>query len=324
MTGLSSFWGFRTAKQLVESGDFELVVGVDSSPPPEPLDGLDFIRSDQSYSSLARLVKRTEVDTIVHTFLVLSSASISRRALHEKNVIGTMNLLGAAGQSGSKVKQIVVKSSSLIYGSSFRDPTFFTETSPRAFSPRTEIERSLIEAEAYIQEFAEDKPHVDLCVLRFPNVIGPTVEADLSQALIRGVAPVVLGFDPLLQFVDEEEVLSVIQFVTGNSLSGVYNVSGDGRIPWSSVYTEAMARPLPISPLMSEQFTRLYQALGIAKVPRELIDLLRFGRGIDNRKLKNAGYEYGQTTSEAVRSFAEYAASLRSGPPSIEEPKAII
>jgi UDP-glucose 4-epimerase len=36
------------------------------------------------------------------------------------------------------------------------------------------------------------------------------------------------------------------------------------------------------------------------RIPNEMINQLRFGRGLDNRKLKAAGYEYRFTTREAV------------------------
>jgi UDP-glucose 4-epimerase len=35
------------------------------------------------------------------------------------------------------------------------------------------------------------------------------------------------------------------------------------------------------------------------------LDLLRFGRGVDNRKLKDAGFRYRYTTAGAVRRFVE-------------------
>jgi UDP-glucose 4-epimerase len=40
-------------------------------------------------------------------------------------------------------------------------------------------------------------------------------------------------------------------------------------------------------------------------VPPEALDLLRYGRGIDNRKLKRAGFEYRYTTAGAVQNFIE-------------------
>ena len=80
--------------------DVEMIVGLDTDEPKVELERTEFVRADQSYSILARIVQATQVDTILHTFLVVDSTRMSGRALHEINVIGTMNLLAAAGRAG--------------------------------------------------------------------------------------------------------------------------------------------------------------------------------------------------------------------------------
>jgi len=40
-------------------------------------------------------------------------------------------------------------------------------------------------------------------------------------------------------------------------------------------------------------------------LPPELLDLLRFGRGLDNRRLKEAGFRYDYTSAGAVKAFIE-------------------
>ncbi len=61
--------------------------------------------------------------------------------MHEINVIGTMNLLAAAGAAGSSVRHIVVKSSTLVYGSAASDPNTFQEDT-RADEPGQEQRRT--------------------------------------------------------------------------------------------------------------------------------------------------------------------------------------
>ena len=111
ITGLGSFWGGRVAQALEDHSDIDVIVGLDTREPSIPLERTEFVRADQSYSILSRIVKATQVDTILHTFLVVDSTRASARQLHEQNVIGTMNLLAAAGSPGSSVRQVVVKSS---------------------------------------------------------------------------------------------------------------------------------------------------------------------------------------------------------------------
>src|SRR3977135_2407828 len=124
ITGLGSFWGGRVAEAMERDPDVEGIGGVDTREPSVPLERTEFVRADQSYSILSRIVRATQVDTILHTFLVVDSTRMSGRVLHEVNVIGTLNLLAAAGAAGSPVRQVVVKSSTLVYGSSYQDPVW--------------------------------------------------------------------------------------------------------------------------------------------------------------------------------------------------------
>ena len=59
-------------------------------------------------------------------------------------------------------------------------------------------------------------------------------------------------------------------------------------------------RPLPaLSPWGTGLLTAPLRPLGL-RIPPEMLSLLRFGRGIDNRLYKASGFEYGYTTREAV------------------------
>ena len=72
--------------------DVEVIIGLDTREPTVKLERTEYVRSDENYSILSRIVKATGVDTIAHTFLVVDSTTMSSRAMHEINVLGTMNL----------------------------------------------------------------------------------------------------------------------------------------------------------------------------------------------------------------------------------------
>ena len=306
ITGLSSFWGGRMAQALESDPDIEHIIGLDVSEPTVPLERTEYVRADQSYSILTRIVNATQVDTIVHTFLVVDSTRMSDRALHEANVIGTMNLLAAAGAAESSVRQIIVKSSSLVYGAAMKDPAWFRESTPRTAPPSTRVEQSLLEVEDYLRDFADDSPHVVVTLLRFTNVLGTDLVTPISSALERRVAPAILGFDPLMQFVEQDDVVRCLKFAFDRNLPGVYNVAGDGRIPWSEVAHMCQARIAPVlPPVLTGPVASILAGAGVMDLPPELLSLLRYGRGVDNRRLKRAGFRYRFTTAGAVESFAQ-------------------
>ena len=96
ITGLGTFWGGRVAQAVEADPNVDVIVGAYFSPPTVPLERTEYVRSDESYSILARIVKAARIDTIVHTFLVVDSTQMRARTIHEINVIGTMNLFAAA------------------------------------------------------------------------------------------------------------------------------------------------------------------------------------------------------------------------------------
>ena len=141
VTGADTFWGGRMIQALETDPSMDVILGMGTSVPSVPFERAEFVRADQTYSIMNRIVKATQVDTILHTFLITNSSTVPRRAMHEINVIGTMNLLAAAGAAGSSVRHIVVKSSTLVYGSAASDPNTFPEDTPRT-SPVQERRRT--------------------------------------------------------------------------------------------------------------------------------------------------------------------------------------
>jgi UDP-glucose 4-epimerase len=204
----------------------------------------------------------------------------------------------------------VVKSSTLVYGCTRNDPVWFREDMNRTHSPRTRVERSLVEVEGYIRDFAEDNPHVTVSLLRFANVLGTDIVTPLSKALDLPLVPHIFGFDPLMQFVEEDDVVRCIEYAMQNVLPGIFNVAGDGRLPWSEVAAICGKRTFPLPPVLTELATGPLGRAKVLDLPPETLALLRYGRGVDNRRLKQAGFSYGYTSAGAVESYAQ-ASRLR-------------
>ncbi len=305
VTGLSTYWGGRVAQALEARPDVEVVVGVDTRDPRTPLERTEFVRADSTHSILARIVRATQVDTIIHTHLIVDSTRVSGRTLHEINVIGTMNLLAAAGASQSPVRKVVLKSSALVYGANAADPYFFREDMTRTGPARTNVERSLLEVEAFVRDFADDNPHVDVTLLRFANVLGDDIDTPFTQALRRPIVPEIFGFDPRVQFVHEDDVVNALMYATTNDVPGVYNVAGDGNLPWSEVCAIVGKPRVPLPFAMTALAAEPVRLLRIWDLPSEALQLMRFGRSIDNTRYKRAGFRYQYTTAETVDAFAQ-------------------
>jgi UDP-glucose 4-epimerase len=304
VTGLGTFWGSRIAQTLERLPEVEIVVGVDTRVPRLPLARTEFVKADESYGILQRIVRATQVDTVLHTHLEIDSTRVTRRRLHEVNVIGTMNLLAAATADGSAVRKIVMKSSTLVYGSHFDDPYFFRETTKRGRPPTTPVERSLVEVDALLDDFVEDHPEVALTSLRFANVLGDDVSTVFSRMLRMPVVPEVFGFDPRLQFVHEDDVARALAHATTHDLRGTFNVAGPGIITWSEACRAVARRRVAMPPLLTGSAALPLRILRVVDIPPEVLSLLRYGRGVDTSRFLATGFEYGFTTPGTVEAFA--------------------
>jgi UDP-glucose 4-epimerase len=305
VTGLSTYWGGRVAQALERRSDVEVVVGLDTRDPRVPLERTEFVRADSTHSILARIVRATQIDTVVHAHLIVDSTRVSGRTLHETNVIGTMNLLAAAGAPSSPVRKVVLKSSGLIYGSAAADPYVFREDMVRTSPARTGVERSLLEVEAFVRDFADDNPHIGVTLLRFANVLGDDIDTPFSLALRRRLVPEIFGFDPRMQFVHEDDVVDALMYATTNDVPGVYNVAGDDTLPWSEVCAIVKKARYPVPFAFTNMVAEPFRTLGVWDLPPEAMQLLRYGRAIDNRRYKRAGFRYSYTTAGTVEAFAQ-------------------
>jgi UDP-glucose 4-epimerase len=306
ITGLSTHWGGRLAEALERSEQIEAIIGVDSTDPTRELERTEFVRVSNKHSLIERIVRAAEIDTVIDTRLVVNSVAAAPRDAHENNVIGTMNIVAACAAPDSPVRKFIFKSSTHIYGCEQDDPAYFTEAMRRSHRPRTLLERDIDEAEATIEEFAQRNPDVAVTVLRCANVLGPDVDTSFARLFSLPIVPMVLGFDPRLQFVHADDVVRALEHAALRLVPGVYNVAADGVLALSEVISLLGKRPLPILPPWGTNALAVpLRVLGL-RIPDDLVNLLRFGRGIDNRPLKATGFEYGFTTREAVLKLGEH------------------
>jgi UDP-glucose 4-epimerase len=306
VTGVQTYWGYRVARALEEMPEVEAIIGVAPEDPLGELERAEYVKVGSQHALLRRIVQAARIDTVIDTRLVVDSRTTSPRLAHENNVIGTMNILAACSGKDTTVRKFIFKSSTHYYGSEQDDPAFFMEAMRRPHAPRTPLERDVVEAEAAINDFNEKQPETCVTILRCTNVLGPDVETSLRGLAELPFVPAILGFDPRLQFVHEDDVAKALFHAAAHDLPGVFNVAADGVLALSEI---ASLLGKPFLPFLPPWGTGLALAplrrLGV-RVPPELMNLLRFGRGVDNRKLKAAGFTYRYTTREAVVKLGEH------------------
>jgi UDP-glucose 4-epimerase len=305
ITGLSSYWGGRLAQELESDPAIEAIVGVSIDDPTLALERTEFVRTGIQHALLRRIVHAAQIDTVVDTRLVVDTRTAPQREAHEQNVLGTMNVLAACGGPDSPVRKVVFKSSAHYYGCERDDPSFFTEEMRRPHPPRTRLEADIVEADDAVRGFAARNPKTTVTTLRFCNGLGPDLETSHSALLSLPAVPGILGFDPRYQFIHEDDIVGALAHAVKHDLPGIYNAAPDGVLVLSEV-ASLLGKPyLPLLPPWGTGPAAAAVGLAGVRFPDEVRRQLRYGRGLDNRRLKQAGFRFGLTSRETVQAFAE-------------------
>ena len=316
ITGVSSHWGAELARRLERDPEISYLAGIDASPPAVELERTDFIEADLRSSVLSRLLPATGVDTVVHCgILWYPEPGRPARALHEINVIGTLQLLAACERTES-LRQVVVRGSAAIYGCEAAAPYFFTEELARRAPLRTRFQRDISELEEYFENFARRHPELTCCMLRYQPEIGAELDSPLVRYLTLPVVPVQLGFDPRLQLLHADDATAAIEAAVRRPVRGAVNVGPSGSISLSRALRLCGRPMLPIPhPLFEPALQRLGGRLGAGGLLGDGVRLLRFGRGVDITRLREeVGFVPRLDAVGAVRDLAAKVGGRRVGP----------
>lgn len=317
ITGISSHWGTALARRLEADPRVDYLGGIDSRPPPGDLERTEFIEADLRSAAMSKLLPGMAVDTVVHCgILWYPEPGKPVRALHDINVIGTLQLL-AACERAETLKRVVVRGSAAIYGCEGAAPLFFTEDLARRFPLRTRFQRDVSELEGYFENFARRRPGVSSCMLRFQPEIGADLDSPLVRYLGLPVVPTQLGFDPRLQLLDSGDATGALEAAVWSAAEGAINVAPSGAVSLSRILRLARRPSVPIPhPLFAPALDRLGGSLGAGPLVGDAARLLRFGRGVDNgRMLRELGFKPRLDALGAVRELAARMDARRVVPP---------
>jgi UDP-glucose 4-epimerase len=90
----------------------------------------------------------------------------------------------------------------------------------------------------------------------------------------------VLGFDPLFHFLEEEDAARAIVAAALERPRGIFNVAGPAPLPLSSIIEETGRKPLPLP----EPLVRLMRGrLGLPQLPQGAVDHLKFPIVVDSK-----------------------------------------
>jgi UDP-glucose 4-epimerase len=311
ITGVASPWGTALASRLAGHPDVDHVIGLDDRPvAPAVAARIEVVEADLRSPALGDAVRATGADVVVHSdVLQFPEPGRAGRALHDVNVVGTLQLLAAA-EALPRLRALIVRGSAAIYGSEAAAPAFFTEDLTGRFPPRTRFQRDVAELERLVAGFARRHPEVACAVLRLQPVVGPGLDTPVTRLVRLPVVPTVLGFDPRVQLLDAGDAVDALVRAVERPVRGAVNVAADDVVALSRLLALLRRPALPIAgPLYAHALALQRRLAGLPPVPAEILRYMRFGRGVDTTRMaRELGLRARLTTVQALQRTLEHEA----------------
>jgi UDP-glucose 4-epimerase len=205
---------------------------------------------------------------------------------YDVNVRGTRHLLDHCVHHG--VEKLVVLSSSYVYGASPENAYSLDEDSPLSASRSLPEIRDLVEVDTLASALLWRDPQLLTCVLRPVGVLGHYVHSVIGRYLRERRVPTVIGFDPMMQFIHEEDLSDAIALTLGRGLQGVFNVAGPGEVPLHTAIHESGGMAIAMPELVMRPLCAQLYRWGLAPYPPGAIDYLKYPVTVSGKRFADA------------------------------------
>lgn len=270
ITGIGGGQGRLIARRLSENFH---ITGVDRVPWGNRPPGISMHVLDIRKRKFEDVFRTERPDTVVHLAFVRHFRENPEKR-HEVNVLGTRRVLEYAVNYG--VKRVVVLSSSYVYGALPDNPYYMTEDHPLNVSRTYPEVRDLSEVDTLSSQFLWQHPEIATTILRPVNTLGVWVQSAIGRYLRQRWVPTIMGYNPMMQFVHEEDVTEAIALALTSGTHGVFNVVGPGAVPLKVACAAAGTTAVPIPETVGRGLFGALFGAGLYHTPPGALDFLKY------------------------------------------------
>lgn len=280
ITGITGAIGRKVATLLLARG--HKVSGIDRRPWPDAPRALDIVNVDVRKRAAEDVMRTRRPECVIHMATITHfQANLEER--YRVNLGGTRAVLEQCHKYG--VKEAVFVGRHTFYGAAADAPLYHVESDPPlAVSTFPEL-ADLIAADLFAASALWRWPEMSTVVLRTVYTLGPSLTGTLATFIRPKRVPTVLGFDPLFQFMHEDDCARAIADVVGKGLRGVFNIAGPQPVPLSSLLALAgrtnVRVPEPIVSVLLGRF-------GFPALPPGALNHIKYPVVVDDAAFRKA------------------------------------
>ncbi len=296
ITGMSGQLGRKVAEFMHHQGHH--VIGVDRRPWPDPPRGVEMYNVDVRKRPAEDVFRTRRPDAVIHMATV-THFTTSAEERFRINLWGTKAVFDYCHHYG--VKQVLFVGRHTCYGAAPDTPLYQNEDEPPAAIATFPALSDLVSADLYAASAIWRYPEIKTAVLRLCYTLGPSMRGTLSSYLHGPRVPTILGFDPLFQFMHEQDAVFAIGLALLSQLRGVFNVAGPEPLPLSVVIRSTGRTNVPLpEPLFPYAMGRF----GFPKLPLGAEAHIKYPIVIDDRAFRKAtGYEEAYDADQTMQAF---------------------
>jgi UDP-glucose 4-epimerase len=276
------------------------VIGIDRRPFRDAPDGIEMHELDIRKRAAEDVFRRVRPNAVVHmatvTHLVVQSEDRYRI-----NLGGTRAVFEHSHTYG--VEHVVFVGRHTYYGAAADSPLFHVEDEPpMGLSTFPEL-ADLVAADLYAGSALWRYPQMTTSLLRMVYTLGPTGHGTLATFLRGARVPTILGYDPLFQFMHEEDVVSAIAMTLDARPRGVFNVAGPQPVPIGVIIREVGRSNVPLPEIV---LATALGRFGLPKLPPGALEHIKYPVTVDASAFKKAtGFAHAIDERGAMRAYRD-------------------
>lgn len=299
ITGMAGKMGRLVAGLLSEAG--HQVCGIDRRPWPGAPEGVTLHQLDIRKRATEEVFRSFRPEAVIHMATVTHITTRSNEDRYRINLYGTKAIFEHCHRYGARRAIFVGRHT--YYGAAPDSHLYHKEDEPPIAVTTFPELSDLVAADLYAGTALWRFPDLDTAVLRICYTLGPARQGTLATFL-RGLhVPMVLGFDPLFQFMHEQDAARAIQVAMESDLRGVFNVAGPDPVPLSLIIRETGSKPIRVpEPLFRLALGRF----GLPRLPPGAIEHIKYPVVVDAGAFREAtGFQHRIDEDETMRAFRE-------------------
>ena len=274
ITGITGALARVVADRLVAKK--HKVIGIDRRPWPDAPKGVTMVQGDIRKRPAEDVFRTEKPDALIHMATVTHfTTNLEER--YRINLGGTRVLFDHCAEYG--VKQAVFVGRHTVYGAAPDAPLYRTEAEPPLAAVTFPELADLVAADLFAASAIWRWPELRTSVLRLVYTLGPTRRGTLANFIRGPRVPLVMGFDPLFQFMHEQDAASAIVAALEKKTEGVFNVAGPPPVPLGLLCKATGRRGVHIPEML---YRRLLGRFGFPRLPAGAISHIKHPIVIDN------------------------------------------